>query len=100
MKTDPSELTPRQVAELWNCSEKTVRRLIAAGDLPAVNLKQRATRIKRVDVDAFYATRSTYLSACVRYDSCNPWNPDSKPSPGVVGRPWGGDTSPVTNQTP
>lgn len=84
-----AELSPGQLARFWNCSARTIRRLIDSGQLPAVRIGPRLIRIKRVDADAFYATRSTYLSACVRYDRCNPWNPDSKPSRGIAGRPWG-----------
>ncbi|MCV7317265.1 helix-turn-helix domain-containing protein [Mycolicibacillus parakoreensis] len=45
-------LSPRQVADLFGCCEKTVRRYIAQGLLPAHRLGPRFLRIYRDDAEA------------------------------------------------
>jgi excisionase family DNA binding protein len=45
-------LDPAEVAELYGISERTVRRRIAEGELPAYRLGPRHIRIRREDVEA------------------------------------------------
>jgi excisionase family DNA binding protein len=46
----------REAGALLGVSTFTVRRLIAAGDLPAVRLGRRGNyRVRRVDLEALYA---------------------------------------------
>lgn len=72
----PRHLAPKELAWLWGCHPKTVRRLIRAGRLPAVRLGPRLTFVTEVDAAAFYASRMSNLSPCV-------------PTPARRGRPWG-----------
>ncbi len=53
-------LTIKQLAERWQVSEDSVRRLIANGGLPAINLgtgKHKMLRVAQDDVDAFEERR-------------------------------------------
>lgn len=43
-------LTPAQVGELWGVSEKTVRRWIASGQLPIVDIAPPGTRRTRIRI--------------------------------------------------
>jgi len=60
-KTKPIEelkakefLTVRDVATLLNCSIRTVYNHIDTGNIKAVNLSQRITRVKRSDIDKLF----------------------------------------------
>lgn len=59
--TDPSRtlLTVRDVADLDKCSVKTVRRAIAAGQLPALRVGP-GGRLIRIDPAAHAAYRNTW----------------------------------------
>lgn len=46
-------LTPAQVAEMWQCSESHIRKMIARGELPAFRLAGKLLRIRLDDVEAF-----------------------------------------------
>jgi excisionase family DNA binding protein len=47
-------LTAREVAELLNCSLRTVYSYIGNGTIQAVNLGQRMTRVKRSEIDRIF----------------------------------------------
>ncbi|WP_184131141.1 helix-turn-helix domain-containing protein [Arcicella rosea] len=47
-------LTAKQTAKLLNASTKTVYNLINTGKLSAINLGQRITRIRRIDIDKIF----------------------------------------------
>ena len=47
-------LTVRDVARLLNCSTRSVYRYIDTGNMKAVNLGQRVTRIKRSEIDQLF----------------------------------------------
>ena len=49
--TNPQWLTLGQAADILGVCTKTVRRRIAAGDLPAYKIGRRAIRIKTTDLD-------------------------------------------------
>lgn len=49
----PRNLTPRDLAARWQCSERHVRNLIASGELPAFRLGGKLLRIRMEDVEAF-----------------------------------------------
>ncbi|TIN02677.1 MAG: helix-turn-helix domain-containing protein [Mesorhizobium sp.] len=51
--TLPRAMTPKMVADLWFCSERHVRNLIAAGDLPSFKLGGKLLRIRGEDVEAY-----------------------------------------------
>jgi excisionase family DNA binding protein len=46
-------LTPRQVAERWQCSERKVRYMVESGALPGFNLDGKLLRLRLEDVEAF-----------------------------------------------
>ena len=46
-------LTPAQVAERWQCSERKVRYMIERGALPAFNLDGKLLRVHLKDVEEF-----------------------------------------------
>ena len=46
-------LTPRQVAERWQCSERKVRYMVERGVLPAFNLDGKLLRLRLADVEEF-----------------------------------------------
>lgn len=48
-----------QAAEFLGCSETTVRRLIASGQLPSVNVSARLTRLDPADVEIYLESRKT-----------------------------------------
>jgi len=52
-------LSPAQVATRLGLSTKSVRRLAAAGTLPAVRLSERVVRFEPEAVEAFIASRRT-----------------------------------------
>ena len=61
IKTQPIEelkakefLTVRELAQLLNCSICSVYRYINSGTIKAVNLGQRITRIKRLDIEKLF----------------------------------------------
>ena len=55
---DPTTwLRVSEVARLAHVSERTVRRLIAAGDLPAYRMGAVEIRVARADVDAYLRAR-------------------------------------------
>ena len=45
-------LTIDQTADYLSCSKQTVRRYIAAGELPAYRVGARAVRLRLADIDA------------------------------------------------
>ena len=47
-------LTVKEVANLLNCSVRSVYYSIESGSIKAVNLSQRVTRIKRTDIDKLF----------------------------------------------
>lgn len=47
-------LTAKEVAALINCSIRTVYNQISSGSIKSINLAQRITRIKRVDIDMLF----------------------------------------------
>jgi excisionase family DNA binding protein len=51
---DKEFLTVREVAHLLNCSICSVYRYINSGTIKAVNLGQRITRIKRLDIEKLF----------------------------------------------
>lgn len=46
-------MTPRQVAERWQCSERKVRYMVERGVLPAFNLDGKLLRLRLADVEEF-----------------------------------------------
>lgn len=58
--------TVAQTAEALGCSEDTVRRLISSGQLPAVNVNVRLTRIEAADVYAYIESRKRKVTALQR----------------------------------
>ena len=69
IKTKPVEelktkefLTVRDVATLLNCSIRTIYYYIESGNLKAVNLSQRLTRIKRSDIDKLFENPQPNIS--------------------------------------
>lgn len=53
--SDARLLTPAQVGELWGCSAMTIRRWIASGRLPAVDIATpgaKKTRLRIRETDA------------------------------------------------
>lgn len=52
-----------QAAEFLGCSETTVRRLIASGQLPSVNVSARLTRLDPADVEIYLESRKTRARA-------------------------------------
>jgi len=49
---EPTELSVAEAAARLRVDQKTIRRAIARGDLPARRIGQRLIRIRTVDVDA------------------------------------------------
>lgn len=47
-------LTVREVASLLNCSLRSIYYYIQSGNIKAVNLGQRITRVKRTDLDKLF----------------------------------------------
>lgn len=60
---DRNLLTVAQAAERLGCSEDTVRRLIHGGQLPAVNVSARLTRLFPEDVEAYLRSRTMRTAA-------------------------------------
>jgi excisionase family DNA binding protein len=61
IKTQPFEvlkakefLTVRETAQLLNCSRPMVYRLIEQGTIQALNVSQRKTIIRRIDIDSLF----------------------------------------------
>jgi excisionase family DNA binding protein len=48
-------LTVRDVSKLLNCSVRTVYNYIESGNIKAVNLSQRVTRVKRSEIDKIFS---------------------------------------------
>lgn len=57
-------LTQDEAAEHLNVTTRTIRRMIAAGDLPAYRLGQRMLRIDATDVDNLLRPIPTTRGAC------------------------------------
>ncbi len=64
IKTKPIEelkakefLTVRDIATLLNCSVRTVYYYIKSGNIKAVNLGQRITRVKRSEIDKLFQNK-------------------------------------------
>lgn len=51
-------LTPKEIAEILDVHEETVRRYIRIGDLPAIKLRG-VYRVKREDFEKFLENRRT-----------------------------------------
>jgi len=49
----PRFLTIEQLAERWQTTDRTIRRKVAAGELPVVRLGAQSVRIDLDDVEAF-----------------------------------------------
>lgn len=47
-------LTVKDVASLLNCSKRTAYRLITTGTIPAINLGQRKTIVRKSDIDKLF----------------------------------------------
>jgi excisionase family DNA binding protein len=47
-------LTVRDVSKLLNCSVRTIYNYIESGNIKAVNLSQRVTRVKRSEIDKIF----------------------------------------------
>lgn len=58
--------TVDQAAEALGCSKDTVRRLIAAGKLPSINVSARLTRLDPIDVYTYIEARKRKVSALQR----------------------------------
>lgn len=52
-----------EAAEFLGCSETTVRRLIASGQLASVNVSARLTRLDPTDVEIYLESRKTRAKA-------------------------------------
>lgn len=50
LQSEARLLTPEQVGELWGCSHMTVRRWIAAGRLPIVDIAAPGTKRARIRI--------------------------------------------------
>lgn len=48
-------LTVRDVSKLLNCSVRTIYNYIESGNIKAVNLSQRVTRVKRSEIDKIFS---------------------------------------------
>lgn len=60
----PRLLTYDETARTLSCSERTVKRLVASGELHAVRLGEGAVRIRVIDVDTYVADlASTHLTS-------------------------------------
>ena len=51
--TLPRVMTPGMVADLWFCSERHVRNLIASGELPSFRAGGKLIRVFGADVEAY-----------------------------------------------
>lgn len=58
--------TVAQTAEHLGCSEDTVRRLIRAGKIPAVNISARLTRVFPEDVEIYLRSRGAQVAELQR----------------------------------
>ncbi len=52
LSTDPELLTVSEAAKLLNVSERSIRRLLASGELGSYKIR-RTIRISRPDIDAY-----------------------------------------------
>lgn len=58
--TDPARIfTPASLARQWDCSERHVRNLVAAGELRAFKLGNKLLRIRGEDVEDFVCRQIT-----------------------------------------
>lgn len=58
--SDARLLTPKELADLWGCSTATIRRWIASGQIPVVDIAppgSKTTKIRIREVDAVALTR-------------------------------------------
>jgi excisionase family DNA binding protein len=53
-------LTPAEVAGELRCSDDTVHRLIASGDLPAIRISSRVLRVQRSALAAYIDARTQH----------------------------------------
>lgn len=53
----PEMLTEQQLAERWQTSDRSIRRLVAAGDLRPVRIAPQIVRFRLTDVEAFEAAK-------------------------------------------
>jgi len=82
-------MTVNEVAESWAVSPKTVRRLVAAGQLPEVRVG-RALRVRRTDAAAYLEAHLRPLTAQDTFQVVHP-DPDSSGSEDHHGDPGGVD---------
>lgn len=74
-------MTPREVAEHFKVSTRTVERLIERGVLSCVRLGPKLTRIRPADLEAYEA------SLCLTTASNDPSSTASNPGPGTSAGP-------------
>ena len=53
----PELLTIADLVERWQVSDRTIRHLVAAGELPVVTISPRTRRFRSDDVEAYEASR-------------------------------------------
>jgi excisionase family DNA binding protein len=61
----PEYLTPGEIAASLRCSERAVRRLIERGELPAVRVGPRITRVAHDDLQVFVGKAAKPVSGGV-----------------------------------
>jgi excisionase family DNA binding protein len=49
----PRVMTPAMIAELWGCSQRHVRNVIATGDLPSFRIGVKLIRVLGSEVEAY-----------------------------------------------
>ena len=59
MSALPRVMTPLMVAEIWHCSERHVRNLIASGELPSFRAGGKLIRVRGEDVEAYECALSS-----------------------------------------
>lgn len=74
-------MTPREVAEHFKVSTRTVERLIERGELSCIRLGPKLTRIRPADLEAYEA------SLCLTTASNDPSSTESNPGPGTSSGP-------------
>jgi len=58
MQVQPQVLTLREVQAELRLADRTLRRLVATGELPVIRLGQRVLRVRREDLDRYLRARS------------------------------------------
>lgn len=72
----PRVMTPGMVAELWHCSERHVRNLIATGDLPSFRLGGKLLRIRGEGYGRLGIGRKFVAAHRIAYELVNGAIPD------------------------